>query len=316
MICLRQFEKAKAAATELYKVDARNSEILRVRGLSLYYTGNLELAQKHFSEVLRFDPDNQKCSVLFKMVRALEKKKVEGNALFSENKNAEAIVCYSDALLIDPLNTDYNSVLYSNRSAAYVKLRKWQQALDDCNKCLDGKPAFTKAKVRRAACLLELRMFEECVRDYTDLLKEDPQNADYRAGVQKAKLELKKSKRKDYYAILGIGQSANNSDIKKAYRKKALEWHPDKNSETEEKKKEAEAKFKDITEAHETLSDDTKKRRYDSGVDLEDEHEGHSHGGRGGMDMDNIFQMFFQQQQQGGGGHGHGGGRGRGGFGF
>jgi tetratricopeptide (TPR) repeat protein len=50
-IQLRKFEAAKTLSTELYKLEPRNSEVLRVRGLSLYYTGNLELALKHFSEV-------------------------------------------------------------------------------------------------------------------------------------------------------------------------------------------------------------------------------------------------------------------------
>ncbi len=55
-------------------------------------------------------------------------------------------------------------------------------------------------------------------------LQDDRENADLAGALKKAKLELKKSKRKDYYLILGVGQSANASDIKKAYRKKALEW--------------------------------------------------------------------------------------------
>jgi len=184
-----------------------------------------------------------------------------------------------------------------------MKLRKWESAIADCNRCLEAKPTMTKAKVRRAQCLLEMKQFDECIREYADLIKEDPQNQEYKQAQQKAKLELKKSKRKDYYAILGVGQNASAAEIKKAYRKKALEWHPDKNSSTEASKKEAELKFKDINESYECLSDAQKKTRYDSGVD--DEDDGGGGGGHGhGMDMNNIFSMFFQQGG-GGGGHAH-----------
>ena len=61
---------------------------------------------------------------------------------------------------------------------------------------------------------------------------------------------------KDYYRILGVDKSASAADIKKAYRKAALRTHPDK--QPEEKRAEAEAKFKEISEAFEVLSDDQK----------------------------------------------------------
>jgi len=64
----------------------------------------------------------------------------------------------------------------------------------------------------------------------------------------------------DYYAILGIDRSASQSDIKKAYRKLALKWHPDKNPKNQD---EANKKFKEISEAYEVLSDDKKKKIYD-----------------------------------------------------
>ena len=63
---------------------------------------------------------------------------------------------------------------------------------------------------------------------------------------------------KDYYKILGISRSANDDDIKKAYRKMALRYHPDKN-----KAPDAEAKFKDIAEAYDVLSDKKKRDIYD-----------------------------------------------------
>lgn len=63
---------------------------------------------------------------------------------------------------------------------------------------------------------------------------------------------------KDYYKILGIAKGASDDDIKKAYRKQALKWHPDKN-----KAANAEEKFKEVAEAYEVLSDPKKREIYD-----------------------------------------------------
>ena len=64
---------------------------------------------------------------------------------------------------------------------------------------------------------------------------------------------------KDYYKILGLKKNANETDIKKAYRKMALKYHPDKN-----KANDAEDKFKEISEAYEVLSSKDKKHIYDT----------------------------------------------------
>lgn len=63
---------------------------------------------------------------------------------------------------------------------------------------------------------------------------------------------------KDYYSILGVSKNATETEIKKAYRKLALEYHPDRN-----KTKEAEGRFKEITKAYEVLSDSQKRKTYD-----------------------------------------------------
>lgn len=93
---------------------------------------------------------------------------------------------------------------------------------------------------------------------------------------------------KDYYQILGVDKSASKDEIKKAYRKMAMKYHPDKNPDN----KEAETKFKEAAEAYEVLSDDSKKSNYDR---FGSANGGNPFGGGGsgfGYNMDDIFSQF------------------------
>lgn len=107
--------------------------------------------------------------------------------------------------------------------------------------------------------------------------------------------------KRDYYEVLGVSKGASESEIKKAYRKLALKYHPDKNPDD----KEAEDKFKEAAEAYEVLSSPEKKQRYDqfghAGT------QGAGGFGGGGMNMDDIFSQFgdiFGGAFGGGGGFG------------
>jgi len=71
---------------------------------------------------------------------------------------------------------------------------------------------------------------------------------------------MDKRKDKDYYKVLGVEKGASDKEIKNAYRKLALKWHPDKNTETEEQRVKAEKIFKDLSEAYIVLSDPEKRR--------------------------------------------------------
>jgi curved DNA-binding protein CbpA len=96
------------------------------------------------------------------------------------------------------------------------------------------------------------------------------------------------SSKKDYYEILGVKNDATKDEIRKAYKKLAIKWHPDKNPDNKE---EAEKKFKEISEAYSVLSDDEKKKEYDNrdkvnfqGFDFND------------FDPFSMFKDFFGQR--------------------
>lgn len=107
--------------------------------------------------------------------------------------------------------------------------------------------------------------------------------------------------KRDFYDVLGVAKNADADTIKKAYRKKALEYHPDRNPGD----KTAEDKFKEAAEAYEILSNADKKARYDryghAGVDP-NMGAGGFRGGQGGMTMEDIFSQFGDIFGGGGGG--------------
>lgn len=111
------------------------------------------------------------------------------------------------------------------------------------------------------------------------------------------------SDKRDYYEVLGVSKSASETEIKKAYRKLALKYHPDKN----EGDSAAEDKFKEAAEAYEILSNGEKKSRYDQFGHAGMSGGGGFGGGGGGMNMDDIFNQFGDIFGGGGGG-GFGGG--------
>ena len=95
-------------------------------------------------------------------------------------------------------------------------------------------------------------------------------------------LSKKSNDENDYYKILGVTKEATDAEIKKAYRKLALKWHPDKNPNN---RAEAEEKFKKINEAYSVLSDKDKRRQYDRGGDFSFDF--------GSFNANDIFKDFF-----------------------
>ena len=116
----------------------------------------------------------------------------------------------------------------------------------------------------------------------------------------------------DHYAVLGVQRDATEADIKKAYRKEALRWHPDKNPD---KKELAEKRFKDISQAFKVLSDPDERAHFDrygeerqaGGGPPRRRHPGGGHPGMYAEELtpEDIFNMFFGMPPRGGQRHHH-----------
>jgi len=302
---LGRYKEAQEVANDLLRNDSTNIEAIYIRGLCLYYEDNIDKAFTHFQQVLKLAPDHSKAKEAFKRARQLKTKKDEGNEAFKANKFEEASRLYSEALLVDSDNKISNAKLYFNRATVLAKLKKWTQSVEDCNRCLSLDDTYIKAYLRRAKSYMELQKFEEAVRDYERVHKMDRSNFEFRQLLNQAKHELKKSLRKDYYKILGVDRNANEEEIKKAYKKRALEHHPDRHvGATEDEKADHEKKFKEIGEAYGVLSDAKQKSRYDAGQDLDSSNSSSSYSSGGGfsqpMDAAQMFKAFFGNRNDAG----------------
>jgi len=106
------------------------------------------------------------------MASQVEELKSKANAAFSAGKNDEAISLYTQAIGLD----ENNHVLYSNRSAAYAKSNKYEEALKDAEKCISIKPDFVKGYSRKGAALSFLKRYDDAINVYEEGLKIDPNN--------------------------------------------------------------------------------------------------------------------------------------------
>ena len=214
-----QVDEAYAILTALMRKDPGNLDLVFQRGRALYLQGNAPQAQAHFSQILRSDPDNKAARVELKKVKALDKAKQAGNAAFKAGKWGDAIASYTECLAVDPSIKNYNAKVICNRAAALTNLGKYEDALRDCDQAIRWDKQYAKAFLRRATCREKLGTIEhlnEAIRDYESAAKLcGDDNREIERSIRGAKLALKKAKRKDYYKLLGVSQTANDAELKK-----------------------------------------------------------------------------------------------------
>ncbi|KAL3318624.1 DnaJ subfamily C member 7 [Cichlidogyrus casuarinus] len=177
----------------------------------------------------------------------------EGNVYFNNGNFLAAIKCYSGAIQADPENV----LLFINRASAFYRLQDYSKAMKDCNTAIQLNKNCVRSHVIMAKCFAEMGRMEEALAKWKLVVELDP------SDVNQNKLkEFRKKIKITNYQILGVEPGASEDEIRKAYRRKAKEHHPDKHQSREDKQRE-ESNFHKINQAYSILSDPMRRQMYD-----------------------------------------------------
>jgi DnaJ family protein C protein 7 len=202
------------------------------------------------------------------MKKSVELKEKAGE-LFKAGSLQEAVDVFNTCLDVDEDNNSYNATILLNISIALAKLDKKEQAMSSLNRCIKLKPDYSKALVKRGEINMEEKNYDEAIQDFSSANTASPGEFGVDAKLKQAKAK-KKANKKDYYEVLGVSKTATDDEIKKAYKKQALKWHPDKNQQSEEQMKKADMHFKEANEAFAVIGKPDVRKKYDMGIDPND----------------------------------------------
>ncbi|GKT32739.1 hypothetical protein ADUPG1_006818, partial [Aduncisulcus paluster] len=268
-------ERLKQAQT----IDSNNSELWLCVAMIRLYDKDIDNALSALRHALSLSPDDPSCQKIYRLLKRAKSESDKGKAILSRGANKSA---YEQAM------THFNSAIDSylgdnifaicsvglisrvvgNRSVAWQKLEQTDKAVGDSTLAVQLDPLYEKAYQRRCTHLISSGEHQQiCVSDANFLTRVNPSERAYKELKRKAESSRRKNARKDYYKILGVEKGANAAMLKKAFRKKALKYHPDKvpHDASPAEKEEADKCFKDVNEAYNVLNDERKRQIYDAG---------------------------------------------------
>ncbi|PIN23378.1 Molecular chaperone (DnaJ superfamily) [Handroanthus impetiginosus] len=267
LIATKDYSSAISETGYILKEDEDNLEALLLRGRAYYYLADHDVATRHYQKGLRLDPEHGELKKAYFGLKNLLKKTKSAEDNASKGKLRLAVEEYKAALAFDPNHSAHNVHLHLGLCKVLVKLGRGKDAVTSCTEVLEIDGDLVEALVQRGEAKLLVEDWEGAVADLKSAAEKSPQDMNIREALMRAERSLKLSQRKDWYKILGVSKTASMSEIKKAYKKLALQWHPDKNVDNSE---EAEAKFREIAAAYEILGDEENRTRYDSGEDIDE----------------------------------------------
>jgi DnaJ family protein C protein 3 len=156
-------------------------------------------------------------------------------------------------------------------------MKSYKKAIPFCDEALALNENSLYGLLSKANAHMEAENFDAAIGTLSKAKEHHPGSQQIPQLLQKAQIELKRSKTKDYYKVLGLTRDADELQIKGAYRKMIKLHHPDKAHKLGITKEDAERKMAQVNEAYEVLSDPELKQRYDQGDDPNDHEQQRQH---------------------------------------
>lgn len=270
-----------------------------------FLQGKTVIALKVAKKGLNFDPEYESLLHLHKNLSRISSLEAQIRSSRAENLSVPAIALCIKLLALLPPKTFASESAHLDLCELYNLEKQYEKAVEACTNALEFNEQSKRGLASRAKAHIGLRDFEKATFDYRNAHKYHPDDQELLRNLHDAEHKAKHAAMKDYYAILDVPRDAKADQIKKAYRKQALKWHPDRWRKKDEKER-AQQKFKDVNEANEVLTNSSLRRRYDAGEDVyknKDNRNPHGggfyHGGGGGgfpfQFRDASGRTFFMQ---------------------
>lgn len=267
---LGDFYGAAADTGRAIKLDGSSVPALELRGFSYYKLGEFEMAQTHFREGLKYDPEHKGCKDGHKKVKKMTKAVEKGRKAVDVGDLEGGVKYFREALGVDPEHVFFNAPVMLDVARVHVKGKSWKEARE----VVDQAIALTGGGLSDCYIVLSdvlqaQEEYEEAVRVLRKAAEQFQEDNGVSEALQKAEIALKQSKEVNYYKVLGVDRRATTAEVKKAYRNMAKIYHPDKQSDASpEEKEKAEREFLKIAQAYEVLSDEEIRAKYDRGEDV------------------------------------------------
>ncbi len=266
---------------------------------ALLLIGDPTRAYQHMRHAMDLDPDNSDALKVFRRMRLI--KKLDEGLDAAEQRGDWAAVLEVDG---DRRDLDLPSVL--KMKIAFLQCRGGVKTGSDgvgrCTKALSLAQRFSNASTRHTILLLRSEAHQDAddldaaTADVQKVLSEEPNHQEAHGRMQALEKARRMADRVDHYKVLGVPRTADDKTIKRAHRKLAMQYHPDR-AENEEQRAEYEEKFTAIGMSYEVLSTPEKRAAYDRGDD--EQQGGFPGGGFHGGFPGFMFGGGFQQQPRG-----------------
>ncbi|KAI4258652.1 MAG: hypothetical protein L6R42_004974 [Xanthoria sp. 1 TBL-2021] len=302
---------------------------LQISSMMFYCVGDMEKGLTQIRKCLHSDPENKACSKLYRRERQIEKTMKQVTAFKDKRQYNSAVKLLVPTGEDSGLLADVREEIDAGRNAGhihknstdelygsllemvcelYIEMNNRKKAQPYCTDALKLDPHSLYGLIAQAHRELDAEDYEAAVQTLNLAQEHHPSAGQIPNLLQKAQVQLKRSKTKDYYKVLNVPSDADERQIKRAYRKMTKQNHPDKTTAQGIPKEEAEKKMANINEAYEVLSDPELRARFDRGDDPNSsEQQGQPfHGSPFGQGPGG--QQFFFRQGGGGGAGGFPGG--------